>query len=101
MIRILDFDKLGAEAVLARAAETPDVSDPVAEILAAVRRRATQPCGGIVWHLTACRRASPLRCQWENCSPRATPWNPPSSKFCRKRLKTSARSTSARCAKGL
>lgn len=38
MIRILDFDKLGAEAVLARAAETPDVSDPVAEILAAVRR---------------------------------------------------------------
>lgn len=38
MIRILDFDKLGAEAVLARAAETPDVSAPVAEILAAVRR---------------------------------------------------------------
>lgn len=38
MIRILNYSKLGAEAVLARGADTPDVSAPVAEILAAVRQ---------------------------------------------------------------
>ena len=38
MIRILDYAALGKEAVLARKADAPDVSRPVAEILAAVRQ---------------------------------------------------------------
>ena len=38
MIRILDSNKLGAEAVLARREDAPDVSAQVADILAAVRR---------------------------------------------------------------
>ncbi|MGN0800195.1 MAG: histidinol dehydrogenase [Christensenellales bacterium] len=38
MIRILDYAALGKEAVLARRADAPDVSRPVAEILAAVRQ---------------------------------------------------------------
>lgn len=38
MIRILDYAALGKEAVLARTADAPDVSRPVAEILAAVRQ---------------------------------------------------------------
>lgn len=38
MIRILDYAALGKEAVLARKADAPDVSRPIAEILAAVRQ---------------------------------------------------------------
>lgn len=38
MIRILDYAVLGKEAVLARRADAPDVSRPVAKILAAVRQ---------------------------------------------------------------
>ena len=38
MIRILDYAALGKEAALARKADAPDVSRPVAEILAAVRQ---------------------------------------------------------------
>lgn len=68
MIRILDSNKLGAEAVLARREDAPDVSAQVADILAAVRRRATRPCSAIAPRLTACRKARRSRCPWRNFS---------------------------------